>query len=203
MGESLVPGSMNRYIAFLRAINVGGRLVKMADLRTQFESFGLTQVQSFIATGNVIFDTEARATPFFVRGLEDHLAARLGMDMKLFLRSPAELAAIVQHQAFEPAAQAAAYALNVAFLAEPMAATTVQRLMDLRSTIDDFHVHGREVYWLCRRRQNNSPFSSAVFERQLRLPTTFRPMKTLHRLATRVEWLDDDELPPSISALAA
>jgi uncharacterized protein (DUF1697 family) len=195
---------MNRFIAFLRAINVGGRIVKMSALRSEFDALGFTQVKSFIATGNVIFDTDARNTPALVRSIEDHLAAAFGMDMVVFLRSPAEFAAIVKHQAFEPAAQSAAYALNVGFLAEPMAAMTVQRLMDLRSTIDDFHVHGREVYWLCRRRQNSSPFSSAVFERRLRLPTTFRSMKTLRRLASHVEWPDDDSaLPPVVRALAA
>ena len=48
---------MEKYVAFLRAINVGGQaIIKMDDLRKMFESFGLQNVQTYIQTGNVIFD---------------------------------------------------------------------------------------------------------------------------------------------------
>ena len=46
---------MTRYIAFLRAINVGGRTVKMDELRTLFAAMGFAGVATFIASGNVIF----------------------------------------------------------------------------------------------------------------------------------------------------
>ena len=47
---------MSRYLAFLRAINVGGHTVKMDALRHIFESLGFTSVETFIASGNVIFE---------------------------------------------------------------------------------------------------------------------------------------------------
>ena len=49
---------MSKHIAFLRAINVGGHNVKMDDLRQLFESLGLSNVETFIASGNVIFDAK-------------------------------------------------------------------------------------------------------------------------------------------------
>ena len=51
---------MTRYIAFLRAINVGGHTVKMAELKRLFEALGFTNVETFIASGNVIFDSSAK-----------------------------------------------------------------------------------------------------------------------------------------------
>jgi uncharacterized protein (DUF1697 family) len=51
---------MSRYIAFLRAINVGGHTVKMDILRQQFEALGFSNVETFIASGNVIFETMAK-----------------------------------------------------------------------------------------------------------------------------------------------
>ena len=49
---------MKKYIAFLRAINVGGTtIIKMSDLKRMFESFGLERVETYIQTGNVIFDS--------------------------------------------------------------------------------------------------------------------------------------------------
>jgi uncharacterized protein (DUF1697 family) len=47
---------MNKHIAFLRAINVGGHTVKMDTLRQLFESLGFTNVETFLASGNVIFE---------------------------------------------------------------------------------------------------------------------------------------------------
>ncbi len=54
---------MPRCIAFLRAVNVGGRIVKMDALRGHFEAAGFTSAETFIASGNVIFDTKAKAGP--------------------------------------------------------------------------------------------------------------------------------------------
>ena len=51
---------MPRYVAFLRAVNVGGRIVKMDELRRPFAAAGFADVETFIASGNVIFDTTAK-----------------------------------------------------------------------------------------------------------------------------------------------
>ena len=54
---------MQKYVAFLRAINVGGtKIIKMDDLKRIFTSFGLANVQTYIATGNIIFETKAAST---------------------------------------------------------------------------------------------------------------------------------------------
>ena len=51
---------MPRLVAFLRAINVGGHTVTMAHLRGLFEDLGFTNVETFIASGNVIFGSRPR-----------------------------------------------------------------------------------------------------------------------------------------------
>lgn len=51
---------MTKYIAFLRAINVGGHNVKMDELKKYFESLGFSNVETFIASGNVIFEASAK-----------------------------------------------------------------------------------------------------------------------------------------------
>jgi uncharacterized protein (DUF1697 family) len=57
--------------------------------------------------------------------------------------------------------------------------------MALQTEIDDFHIHGREVYWLCRKKQSESRFSNALFEKRLKFPATFRGMNTVRKLAAR------------------
>ncbi len=58
-------------------------------------------------------------------------------------------------------------------------------LFDLKTDIDDFHVYGREVYWLCEKKQSESKFSNVVFEKKLKFRTTFRGMNTIAKLASK------------------
>ncbi|NTU66209.1 MAG: DUF1697 domain-containing protein, partial [Chloroflexi bacterium] len=64
---------MLRYVAFLRAINVGGHTVKMDALRRHFAALGFAGVEKFIASGNVVFDTTARNTHALEKKIEQHL----------------------------------------------------------------------------------------------------------------------------------
>ena len=78
---------MTVYIAFLRAINVGGRTVKMDRLRGLFEHLGYADVETFIASGNVIFQSPAEDTRALEQQIEAHLAASLGYEVATFVRT--------------------------------------------------------------------------------------------------------------------
>ena len=176
---------MPRLIAFLRAVNVGGRTVKMDALRAEFEALGFTGVETFIASGNVIFQTSARNAPPLARKIEAHLQATLGHHIDTFIRSCFDVVAVAAYPAFSPARVEAAGALNVAFLAEPLDAKACAQLDKLKTDIDDFHTHGRELYWLCQKKQSESTFSNAVFEKQLKVKATFRGINTVRKLAEK------------------
>ena len=177
--------AMPRYIAFLRAINVGGRTVTMEALRAQFQGLGFLQVETFIASGNVIFTSRSSSGPVLQRRIEAKLQQALGYEVATFLRTDAELQAIAGRPPFDEAERRQAGAFNVAFLAQAPDAARVARLAPLKTAIDDFQVQGREVYWLCRLRQNESKFSNAVLERTLQLKATFRNFNTVTRLAAK------------------
>jgi uncharacterized protein (DUF1697 family) len=61
-----------------------------------------------------------------------------------------------------------------------------RKVLAHRSAADDFKVHGREVYWLCRVRSIDSAFSGAVLESTLKAPATFRNVTTVRKLAAKV-----------------
>ncbi len=175
-----------RYIAFLRAINVGGRNVSMAKLRALFEGFGFDAVETFIASGNVIFTAPAKNAAGLTRKIETGLEQALGYEVRTFLRSEAALAAVVNYQPFAAARIRSAQAFNVAFLTAPPTAAQAQAVLALRSTIDEFHINGREFYWLCEKRQSESKFSNAVLERTLKAGSTLRSMSTIKKLAAKL-----------------
>jgi len=176
---------MPRFIAFLRAINVGGHTVKMDHLRQLFESLGFSGVETLIASGNVVFETTSKNAKTLERQIENRLQEALGYEVATFLRTGAELATIANYKPFRPSELAAATALNIAFLAEKLDDKSKQKLMALRTEIDNFHVHDREIYWLCRKKQSESTFSNAVLEKTLGQPSTLRGANTVHKLAAK------------------
>src|ERR1041385_3864079 len=95
---------MPRYIAFLRAINVGGHnTVTMDFLRHFFESLGFAHVETFIASGNIVFETASKNAQALERKIESGLRAALGYEVVAFVRTGAELAAIASYKPFSPA----------------------------------------------------------------------------------------------------
>jgi uncharacterized protein (DUF1697 family) len=176
---------MSRYIAFLRAINVGGHNVKMEELRALFESLGFSNVETFIASGNVIFEAEPENDRELQKQIESHLHKSLGYEVATFLRTTAEIGKIACYKPFDEAKLQSAQALNVAFLAEPLSDETQKALMGLGTEIDEFHIHERELYWLCKKKQSESTFSNALFERKLKVQTTFRGWNTVLKLAAK------------------
>ncbi|WP_243383733.1 DUF1697 domain-containing protein [Geothrix alkalitolerans] len=176
---------MPKTFAFLRAINVGGHTVTMADLKERFQELGLQGVETFIASGNVVFEAGRAGEASLATRLEAHLEAKLGFPVAVFLRSGAELAALVAGCPFDALEQAEARAMNVIFLRASLTGTQAARLRSLETAEDDFRFHGREVWWRCRTKQSQSAFSNAVFEKALGLKATFRGLPTLQRLVAK------------------
>jgi uncharacterized protein (DUF1697 family) len=98
-----MEGSQYRYVALLRGINVRGHnLIKMADLRNLFESFGLTDVFTYIQTGNVLFLTNDANSEVLAQKLEKMLASTIGHKTTVFVLSPALLGKVAAHTPFNP-----------------------------------------------------------------------------------------------------
>lgn len=177
---------MIRYIAFLRAINVGGHTVKMDQLRKLFAELGLSSVETFIASGNVIFESPAKNAQALEKKIEGYLHGALGYEVATFLRTAADLAAIAAYQPFPVSElEADGNMLYVGFLAASPAEKARQALLDLRTDIDEFHVHERELYWLCRKKFSESKVSGATIEKRAGMPATLRNVTTVRKIAAK------------------
>jgi len=176
---------MTRFVAFLRAINVGGHTVTMGELRRLFGAAGLENVETFIASGNVIFDSRVQDVATLERRIEAHLHKSLGYEVATFLRTVPEVHAIARYKPFKASQLAPAGVLNVALLAEPVSGAAKKALLAHRSKADDFHVHGREAYWLTATRQSESPFFKVGMEKAMNARATVRGMNTIMKLAAK------------------
>jgi len=174
---------MPKFIAFLRAINVGGHVVKMDQLRQFFEALGLTSVETFIASGNVIFDAKSKNTNALQRQIEKHLYKALGYEVATLVRTLAELEHIANYQPFaEIELNRPGNTLYVGFIADSPAKAVSQKVESLATEVDDLKVSGREVYWLLHTAFSDSKISSPLLERTLGTKVTFRNINTVRRI---------------------
>ncbi len=169
------------HIAFLRAINVGGRNVGMADLRQVFTGMGFGDVESFIASGNIIFDSGLeREVPEIERRIAARLQATLGYEVDTFVRTPVEVAAIAERRPFGGAEGSLQYGL----VAAPLGTEAGTALRALETDADRLACDGREIAWL-RPDPAASRLTNGRIERAVGMPATFRNATTMRRLAAR------------------
>jgi uncharacterized protein (DUF1697 family) len=173
-----------RYLAFLRGINVGGHRVKMKALRDLFAAMTFANITTFIASGNVIFETTSSDSAKLETTIENHLKGSLGYDVDTFLRTADELAVIAALRPFESDdLDVPGHTLHVAFLRGTLDDQAAQQLLASRTEMDDFRVIGREFYWLCRGKSTDSLVKWQVVAKKVAMTSTMRNMKTIRTLA--------------------
>jgi uncharacterized protein (DUF1697 family) len=172
-----------RFVAFLRAVNVGGRVVKMDALKKIFESLGLADVESFIASGNVVFSSKG------VKNLDTKIAAgleiALGYEVPTFVRTLGEVADLAGQRPFAERDTAAFPTYLVGFLSKNLDAAGAERLSLISTTDDRFHVRGRDFWWLSKHHQARPAITGRALEKALGQPTTLRNVNTIRRMAER------------------
>lgn len=173
---------MSKYVAFLRAINVGGNtIIKMADLKQIFESLGLENVQTYIQSGNVIFESAEEDTAFLETLIESQVEKATGFKTRLFVRTIREVQSIANKSPFTAKADET---VHVAFLKEKPGKKHQAVLLTFKSDADDFAVKGREVHNL-RYDRDKSIFSNNFIEKILKIPSTTRNMTVIKKIAEK------------------
>ncbi len=136
---------MPKYIAFLRAINVGGHTVKMDQLKKLFKALAFANVETFIASGNVIFNSKGSAKSL-ERKIEAHLETSLGYKVATFLRTPTELTKVVEHNPFKDWKENGEGTLYIGFLSDIPAREAQKKLLAAATAVDEFHIQELALY---------------------------------------------------------
>jgi uncharacterized protein (DUF1697 family) len=141
---------VERYVAFLRGMNLGRRRIKSPELVKHFEAMGLEEVATFRASGNVVFvDPEGEAESKLQKRVEAELDERLGYDVAVFLRSAEEVRAIAARDPFPAKAiEASKGKSQVVLLARKPTAKAKKALAGITPEGDLMALEGRELHWL-------------------------------------------------------
>ena len=156
----------------------------MDRLRDIFGSMGFADVETFIASGNVIFRSRSAKPAVLETRIEQQLEKALGFDVSTIIRSTSELADIVALDPF-PGSVTPASTLYVGLLKSAPDSDTRERLSALRTPTDQFRVEGRELYWLCHTKSMDSIVSFGRLEKTAMKSATFRNISTLRKLAEK------------------
>lgn len=176
------------YIAFLRGINVGGKnVIKMADLKQAFASMGLRRVQTYIQSGNVLFESDEDERPLCDR-IEQNLEALLHIPVTAILRTAAELELLVKRLPFSEeeiskaeSAAAGVETLYVALLEKPPSQEESAQLDPYRNPTDEYRLIGRDVFLLFHHSIRDSKLANNLHK--LGMPMTERNWRTVKKLA--------------------
>ena len=172
---------MATFIAFLRAVNVGKRQVKMAALREELEANGFSDAATFIASGNVKVTTTLRSAAKVEKELERVMEAWLGFDVPTMVRTPKQLVAAYDDGDALKSPLPGSPRHYVSFLKDQPPAAAVKELEAWDKPKERAKVLGREVHlWLGSDRPK---LTNATMEKILGTAGTARDWKTMTKLA--------------------
>ncbi len=172
---------MGRYIALLRGINVGGnKRVAMADLRALCEGLGFKDARTLLQSGNVVLDSRLGAATIESR-MSEAIAQQLSLDVRVVVRTAAELAAVVKHDPFGEFADPPKH-YSVSFLASEPAANAVSDIDPAEYQPERFELRGRELYLWLPPGQIQSRLPKVFTEKRLGTTATNRNWNTVTKL---------------------
>ena len=140
---------------------------------------GISNVTTYIQSGNVILDAKETDTDKLAAKIEKHLAKALGHDMEAFVRTTEELQAIADNNPF-PAKEN--HTLYITFLRTPPDKALVKALLDKATAVDQFAVAGREVYAFVDKGAPKSTFTNMMLEKHFKQQGTGRNLNTVHKM---------------------
>ena len=172
-----------RYVAFLRAVNVGGRRVSMDRLRAAFEELGFEHVSTNIPSGNVVLESSGRSADL-ERAIAAELEQALGFEVVTFLRRASDVRRAASEK---PLGKVPAGKTHmVAFLRRKPTAAERKAIEEKSTPSDRLVVDGREVHWLIQGRMMDSKLKPKDWD-VLGQPTTTRNTTMLAKLAEKLD----------------
>lgn len=174
---------MKTYISILRGINVSGsNLLKMDLLREMCKDLGFRNVNTYIQSGNVVFQYDESPMEELEQLISTEILKRSGMNVPVLVREYSELKSISEQNPFLQENKADISALYITFLSSYPADRLLQRLKNSSYLPEEFVISGRTVYLYCPNGYGKARLSNSFFENKLKVKATTRNMNTLSEL---------------------
>jgi uncharacterized protein (DUF1697 family) len=171
------------YISLLRGINVSGqKIIRMEELRKMYEGLKLSNVRTYVQSGNVLFDCIQQDAGELTRQIETALESTLGSAVRVFIRDGNDLQRIIAGNPFLKMTDTNLSKLHVTFLYDTPPATALSSLNKAGDHADDLFISKNDIFLHCPDGYGRTKLSNAFFEKKLKVPATTRNWKTVHAL---------------------
>jgi len=171
------------YIAMLRGINVSGhKTIKMQDLRTLCNKLGYRNVQTYVQSGNIVFETRKGTPANLSKQISKAIHDAYGFDVPAFIRTLEEMQRIISANPFLKEKNIDQSKLHVTFLSETPQADSLRELGKVPAGQDRFHTVHNEIYLHCPNGYGRTKLSNTMIEKTLSVAATTRNWRTSNTL---------------------
>ncbi len=176
---------MTKYIALLRGINVSGqKKIPMAELRELFTKVGLENVQTYIQSGNVIFESLEKSKAALEPILHEAIKSHFGFDVPVLVLKPEELKQIFDNSPFRQEEKEKSYFMMLYSKADE---ALVEELSKISYPNESFLIKDTAIYFYCSTGYGKAKCSNNFFERKLKVVATARNYRTMVKLLSLSE----------------
>jgi len=175
---------MNKKIAILRGINVGGkRKILMADLKLLFEELGFNNIVTYIQSGNVIFDDEVTLPDLEIADkIKQSISNKFQFEVPVIVRSSKDLTKSVKNNPFYKKDSTDIKQLHLTFLKEKPTKEHLTKIENQNFEPDKFVIKGKDAFIFCEGKYHQSKLTNNFFEKKLKVNATTRNWKTVLKL---------------------
>lgn len=175
---------MNKRIALLRGINVGGRRkILMADLSALFGNLGFTDISTYIQSGNVFFNADAELADIEIGDkIKQAIFHQYGFDVPVIIRSTNEIVQTIKNNPFYQEKDVDISNLCLTFLKEKPTNENLLKIVTYNYEPDKFVIKGKDAFIYCEGKYHKSKLTNNFFEKKLKVEATTRNWKTVLKL---------------------
>ena len=164
----------------LRGINVSGqKKIRMADLRSLYETLGLKNVQSYLQSGNVVFDSDEQDATKLRKLIESQIETTYGFSVPVLIRTGDNFKRVIENHPF---AEEEAIRVLVTFLYERPEKSRLEDLSHYEDKVDQFALGEQEIFLFCPGGYGRTKLSNTFFEKKLDVVATTRNWKSVNAL---------------------
>jgi len=181
-------------ISMLRGVNVGGHnKIKMEALRALYESLKLRDAQTYVQSGNVIFNTDERDIARLAKRIEDGIERKFGFRPNVILRTAAEMREVVARNPFAKRRGIEPGKLLVSFLASDPGEEALEKVRQMKCDPEELRIEGREVYIYFPNGMGQSKLQWAGLDKMLKTAVTGRNWNSVTKMLEMAEKLEASE----------
>jgi len=174
--------SATSFIALIRGVNVGGKMLSMERLREALGESGFANVRTYIQSGNVVFNVSRGSSEQLAKKIEALILTDFALSVSVVVRTAGEMRCIVDGNPFLAESGIDEARLHVTFLATAPTRAGIEALAALPAGVDRFQHSAKELYLYCPNGYGKTKLSNNVLEKVLATRATTRNWNSVRKL---------------------